>query len=455
MRTRRMLLAAMALLSLGLCLARGCDRPGGRPRLSVHEAVEAGDASRVKALLAGKPELLRSRNADGGTPLHLAAEQGRLAIARLLLDSGADTGERTLDRYEWTPLHLAAMRGRLDVVRLLLDRGADARVRNRSMDWTPLHAAALGGNRGIVELLIARGGDPNCRDRAYHTPADKALEYGHLDAADLLLQKGSRLNFAWWLHYGVRNERRDTVQFLLDRGADVSARDPDGFTPLQRAARLRPPDEDMVNLLLSHGATVDVHSAAALGRLARLGELLRANPSLAAERCPWEATPLYWAAESGRRGAVELLLASGARPDAGARGGFTPLHAAAANGHRDAVRALLAGGASVEAKTEPFGDTPLHCAAAGGHGEVAELLLAHRAVVNAKNHRGERPLHKAADAGDGATVGVLLAHGAGVNAEDASGLTALDWATRSGHRHIADLLRKHGGMHSSSVVPDD
>ncbi|KAI5889919.1 ankyrin, partial [Schizophyllum commune H4-8] len=67
------------------------------------------------------------------TSLHLAAAEGHLGTARLLLERGAHVSARA--KAESTPLTTAASRGREDVVRLLLDKGAQVEE-CEEMGWT-------------------------------------------------------------------------------------------------------------------------------------------------------------------------------------------------------------------------------------------------------------------------------------------------------------------------------
>jgi len=58
----------------------------------------------------------------GFTPLHMAAKFGKLKVARLLLEKGADANAEA--KYKLTPLHVATHYGSTDVALLLLDREA-------------------------------------------------------------------------------------------------------------------------------------------------------------------------------------------------------------------------------------------------------------------------------------------------------------------------------------------
>jgi ankyrin repeat protein len=135
------------------------------------------------------------------TPLHHAVDGGSVAAATLLLESGADariSGGRLLTS--------AANQGAIELVRLLLDHGAEA-----------ANAETLGPvatDRTIGELLVARGFDLNAPIRDQETPLTMACR------AD-------------------KGEHPETVSALLDLGADPTAPNAKGRTPLAIATSAR------------------------------------------------------------------------------------------------------------------------------------------------------------------------------------------------------------------------
>ena len=239
---RRTLLRAWVLASTG-CLAlalggcaglQGADLgPAVQRRLA--DAIQKDDLASVRRIVSASPGVVHARNVVAWTPLHQVMVDGRdnaVGMATILLEHGADPNAR--DSEQNTPLHLAGMRVHreslptgvyLGLIRTLLERGADVSARNYA-GVTPLHLWTLrGADVAAVELLIARGADINSRATRQ----------------------------AWTaLHGAVSSGRRDLVEFLLQKGADIAAKDGDGRTPLQVATKVG--HLDIAELLRRHGA---------------------------------------------------------------------------------------------------------------------------------------------------------------------------------------------------------
>jgi ankyrin repeat protein len=103
-------------------------------------AARFGDLDRVKALLAGEPELVNVKDHEGFLPLHWAARFDHREIAEFLLTHGAPVDGR--ESHEMTPLHIAASASSEDVAALLIEHGADINARDNNGD-TPLDFAAF------------------------------------------------------------------------------------------------------------------------------------------------------------------------------------------------------------------------------------------------------------------------------------------------------------------------
>jgi ankyrin repeat protein len=177
----------------------------------------------------------------------------------------------------------------------------------------------------------------------------------------------------------------------------------------------------------SHGALptprrmdnpTDFFDAVRAGSIERVRELVTQTPGLANARSEG-ATPLHFAAITGDRAMVDLLLT--ARADVNARDDtyqMTPIAWANEEGHRDMVRHLYDRGADVD----------LHQAAAYGLVDhVKDLVRSSRRQVNAVVG-GWTPLQLATIWGHPEVVELLLSRGADPLVRDPYGRTTLEIA---------------------------
>jgi len=170
--------------------------------------------------------------------------------------------------------------------------------------------------------------------------------------------------------------------------------------------------KEIVNLLVSRGASMTIFEACAAGEFDRVERMLDAGA-----------------------GSINTFS-----PD-----GWTPLHLAAFFGHVKLAELLLARGAEVIVQSRNSnGNTPLHAALAGNHSFVAGLLLGAGADVNAIDAAGWRPLHIAAANNNLDAMRTLIAQGADVEATNADGKTPLSLVQEKNQREAAALLRRHG-----------
>jgi ankyrin repeat protein len=108
----------------------------------LHFAAQDGDMTRVRQLLADG----RSPNAFdeiSKTPLHYAAESGHIDIMRMLLEAGADVNAHEEARIGNTPLREVADECSLAVATILVDSGADPRIPG----WMQLTALQMSEKR--------------------------------------------------------------------------------------------------------------------------------------------------------------------------------------------------------------------------------------------------------------------------------------------------------------------
>lgn len=222
--------------------------------------VQQGDPEIVTLFLSAgmSPQVT---NKIGATPLLVAARFGRLQVAELLLQKGADPNAKD-QQLGGTPLIAAAINGDPALINLLLAHGADPKIRAERNGMTALMAAAMAGQAKAVEFLLDKAGGLDETDNSGRTPLIWAAYYGAVEAARLLVERGAALNpkekdqGMTALLWAAARGHAEIVRMLLDRGADPQAADKRGKTALMWAAQNR--REAVIPLLLAAGVDANL-----------------------------------------------------------------------------------------------------------------------------------------------------------------------------------------------------
>lgn len=168
--------------SISALLARGFDAntmgPNGQQGLI--EALTEPSLAAAQVLLDWPKTDVNALNRSGESPLMIAAIKGHEAMAKKLIDRGAD-----VNKTGWTPLHYAASAGQLPIIRLLLENHAyiDAESPNKT---TPLMMAAMYGTAASVKLLIEEGADPQLKNEQGLTAIEFAQRANRDDVANAI-----------------------------------------------------------------------------------------------------------------------------------------------------------------------------------------------------------------------------------------------------------------------------
>jgi serine/threonine-protein phosphatase 6 regulatory ankyrin repeat subunit B len=423
---------------------------GGGDQSALINATANNQAGSVTWLLARGADPAQ-RAGNGTRALDGAAERGHLGIVQLLVNH--DRVLLNLGGFrDRTALMAAAANGHVEVVRWLLDQGADAK-RRADIGARALDLAAETGHLEIVRALIERNPAlldlPGVADR---TALMAAVENGHIDVVSWLLDRradatrGDKEGFRA-LDFAAKNGHLEIVRLLAQRNpALLALPHPRGITPLMIAAVFGHPS--LVKWFLDRGSDPSLRvegfgraldGAAEKGALEVIHVLLEHDAGLLELPGLNGRTALSAAARNGHVAVVRWLLDRGAAPAQRDDDDAHALYLAANNGHLPVVQLLLERNPAMIDLPGIKGGTTLLSAAVGGHLEVVAWLLDHGADPAKCAAQGMRPLDVAAGEGHLAVVQRLLERDPGqLDLPGSVGWTALMMAAGYGH---ADLVR--------------
>lgn len=267
-------------------------------------AAREGHEETAFALLDGGADLNQVSASDHTSPLLMATINGHFDLAMRLLARGADVAKASdagatplygVLNMQWAPKarhpqpakYMQQKVGYLELAEALLKAGAEPNLRLRKSLWyttynrdllgvdrsgaTPFWLAAYTLDVPAMRLLLKYGADPNIRTvkvpERYEeggpesTGPDRSglppIPWGGPAVAPIHAASGVGygLGFAGNTHRHVPDGWLPAVKFLVEElGADVNARDHNGYTPLHHAAARG--DNELIRYLVSRGADV-------------------------------------------------------------------------------------------------------------------------------------------------------------------------------------------------------
>lgn len=221
------------------------------------------------------------------------------------------------------------------------------------------------------------------------------------------------------------------IKFLVKKGADLKARDPQGYAPIHTAARKRHPE--LIALFADLGADLNEPDADGM-------------------------TPLQHAVMRNHVPSVKMLLERGADIEEKNKEGYSALALAIAEAKFEVARVLLDAGAHIDTTAGPDALTPLMIASSQvspGDGaiflpestrpiDLARDLIKRGADVNAQSKSGVTALMIAAARNVAPMIGLLIQAGAKADLKSAQGQTAADIADQNGAEAAAKALKLIG-----------
>jgi ankyrin repeat protein len=257
--------------------------PGGTTPLMY--AILYADTDAVRRLLESGADP-NARNDAGATALMWAVTD--FEKTRLLVTRGADVNARSDEGR--TPLLIACRRsGAKDVVKLLLERGANPSVKVGGLlaEVTPLSEAMYAGDESVFRLLLQRGADreaagPLALALAFRARCDKCVE-------DLIGTAGPNVLTPASFFVSPPLGPGFAAKALVERGVDPTAKGPAGLSLLMVNVASDAFPLDSIRTLINKGADLN-------------------------GKAPDGQTALDFARRQGQTPVVDLLLKSGAKP---------------------------------------------------------------------------------------------------------------------------------------------
>ncbi|KAJ5109781.1 ATP12 ATPase F1F0-assembly protein [Penicillium argentinense] len=207
------------------------------------EILRSGDTTAIARAIKESQDPQTANSLYGTTILHLALQCAEPQVVEFVLSSGDDQSINAQDREGNTPLHLAAQMGRVSLVRELLSRSSvnDAIVNYRGQ--TPLDVARtpeifqqlqlarslfIDNKTQEIQSLIAKKDYENLEKLLEEPRAEGILDVNSLE---LVTDRTTAQSGGTLLHEGARNKDAQLIQILLTHGADPFRRDKKGKLP--------------------------------------------------------------------------------------------------------------------------------------------------------------------------------------------------------------------------------
>jgi hypothetical protein len=320
------------------------------------------------------------------------------------------------------------------------------------MDRQTAQALLNSGLTSIFEAVADEDTDIDYRDKHGHTTLMIAAARSQFDLMQSLIQKGANIE--------ARNvqgrtplmmaKNAKTSKLLLDKNADPNNRDQQGVTALMLAALEG--DTDRVKLLLDGDAKVDYkweggHSAlmlAAINSQVSTVALLLQRGAAVDLQCHNKRSALHYAAEANQKEVVTHLLEAGADINLQDKEGHTPLYLASIKNQLEIVKILILRGADASISSKMDRATPLMASCFYGLVDTVRLLVNATPDLEARDKDGDTALVNAAHHGSIPCIELLIESGCQLDTRNDKEQTALMIAAAKGNTEVVRCLLNHG-----------
>ena len=247
------------------------------------------------------------------------------------------------------------------------------------------------------------------------------------------------------MHIATEEGSIETIQFLLDSGADINAKDRHGDTPLHQAAVEG--NVEICKILLKNQANINAINKqnrtplyqACIYKHKETAHLLIESGADVNIPCNMRSLPLHIALLYNMPEIASLLIKSNSKLEEMTLDKWAPLHIAIYYKEPTIAIDLINNGVDVNVRNGR-NYTPLMLAVYAGYPDIVQKLVEKMADLEAKSPHGETALHLAAEWDRPEIIKILLDNNANVKARNSSGLTPLERAKLLKHKKCIDIL---------------
>lgn len=220
---------------------------------NLFNAINEKNSQNVSSILASSTNInINVLDTNGYTPIHRAIYNNDLnTVNELLKNTNLNINSKLDGRVSidgWylggaTPLILASYLGYTNIAETLLNNNADIKARDDVDGSMAIHMAAANGNNDVIKILLSKDATIiNETDNKGNTALHWASMKDKPETIKLLVENGADIEAkdvdGWTsLHYASAFSSLQTVENLIDLGADVESRANDGSMPLSYAQK--------------------------------------------------------------------------------------------------------------------------------------------------------------------------------------------------------------------------
>lgn len=209
----------------------------------LHTAAKEGKVMIARNILSEDKSACLKKDQDGRTALMWAVSSNHAEVATEIFKVAKTLSKFDIDEEDdagWTCLHIACAIGNLQLVEIFINADANVDAKTNT-GQTPLIIATSKLHVDIVRFLLEHKASARVKNDQNQTPLHRAAAVGSMPIVKIFIEAKSALNpqdSSGWtpMHHATAEGHGDVAIELAKSGADPQRTDVDGLTPLDVAA---------------------------------------------------------------------------------------------------------------------------------------------------------------------------------------------------------------------------